>query len=289
MIEAVDLLPSKVLRGAVECLAGKGNPNAQRDAEVMLAHVLSVAPSHLPLINESMSIADYQVFQHMIERRLTNEPVAYITGRQSFWTGEFIVDEHTLIPRPDTETLVEVGALALKGINDGQVLDIGTGSGCVLLSILSEAESSTGVGIDVSEGALAIAAQNADENNLNARTRFILGDMFEPFNGEKLQKADLIVSNPPYIPTQDIDDLMDDVRDYEPLSALDGGADGYDFYRRIANESALYLKIGGILAVEVGFDQAQTVRALFEAVGFKDILINQDLNGIDRVVSGKNS
>ena len=289
MSDTAELLPNAILRRAAARMESFSNSNARRDAEIMLAHVLDIEITQLPLKTEAVSSVDYSLFEQMVERRCTDEPVAYITGRQSFWSFDFRVNEHTLIPRPDTEILVEVCIAALKGQKSAHILDIGTGSGCILLSILSEVDGSTGIGIDVSDQALAIATENAFDNNLNTRASFMCGDMLAPIEAGDAQSFDLIVSNPPYIPTRDIDDLMHDVKDYEPLSALDGGNDGYDFYRILAVDSLQYLKKGGTLAVEVGFGQAAAVSSLFQAAGFKEIMVKQDLNGIDRVVSGKNS
>jgi release factor glutamine methyltransferase len=280
-------MPTAVLQAAIRKLSERDALNARRDAEVMLAHVLDVEVSQLPVITAIMSSKQKSQFDNMVARRLEGEPVAYITGVQSFWSLDLKVTPNTLIPRPDTETLVEAGLDAVVDKASPYILDLGTGTGCVLLSLLSEIEQAEGVGVDISSETLAIARTNAVDNQLANRVQFLEGDLFTPLAAAHDRPFDLIVSNPPYIPTSDIAKLMTDVRDYEPIIALDGGADGYDFYRRLANESSAYISDDGTIAVEVGFNQANSVKSLFSAAGFKNILIKQDLNGINRVVSAR--
>lgn len=278
---------SSLLKRGIDKLKVRDVDNARRDAEIMLAHVLEIEPSYIPLYRDDITSEKVSLFDAMVERRLTREPVAYITGQQSFWSLDLTVAKGVLIPRPDTETLVELGLNALQGVERPQILDIGTGTGCVLLSLLSELSTANGVGVDISNQAIDTATINAARAEVSDRTSFIQGDMFQPVLQHGWVPFDLIVSNPPYIPTHDIKGLMPDVRDHEPSLALDGGVDGLDFYRRLANDSAICMKEGATIAVEVGFDQAGAVVALFDDAGFKDILIKQDLNGIDRVVSAK--
>lgn len=274
-----------LLRGASEKLAAVGNACARRDAELLLAHIAGVEPSRLPLVSSPISEPQQRQFQAFLERRLAGEPVAHIVGEQAFWSLEFHVTPATLVPRPDTETLVEMGLAAAENIEAPRILDIGTGSGCILLSLLHELPDASGVGLDISADALAVAERNAARHGLGGRVDLLESDLLAALPDASW--FDLIVSNPPYIPSDDIADLMADVRDHEPLNALDGGADGLDFYRKIAEQAPLYLKAGGMLAVEVGIHQAADVAALWLDQGLASIDIRRDLGGIERVVSGK--
>jgi release factor glutamine methyltransferase len=280
-----DFSIQNVLRSAISELATKNNPCARRDAELLLACVLGVEASRLMLLSGPVPELQQQSFNTLIERRMLGEPVAYITGEQAFWSLDFYVDQHTLIPRPDTETLVEV---ALKGLSTdckATIWDIGTGSGCILLSILAERPMANGVGLDVSIDALVVAQKNAQRHGLSQRAKFLESDLFDALASDK--QADLIISNPPYIPTADIQGLMFDVREFEPVSALDGGFDGLEFYRKIARHGYSKLKRGGVLAVEIGVGQADDVGNLFTSAGFSEIQCQTDLAGKIRVVSGK--
>ncbi len=274
-----------LVRAADAKFASVGNPLARRDADLLLSHVLGVNPSRLPLHQDALSNEAITQFWQMVDARLTGKPVAYITGEQEFWSLTFAVNEHTLVPRPDTETLVSVGLDSIMDVHSPTILDLGTGSGCVLLSLLHERGDATGLGIDLSAAALDIAQQNADNHNLSARVRLIQSDWFDGVPADML--FDLIVSNPPYIPAGDIDTLMPDVRDFEPVSALEGGDDGLECYREIASSAPLKLPQGGILAVEVGIDQAQAVSDLFAKSGLQISGVRQDLAGVDRVVFAK--
>lgn len=285
MSEAQQQSLMDLLRGASEKLAAVGNACARRDAELLLAHIAGVEPSRLPLVSSPISEPQQRQFQAFLERRLAGEPVAHIVGEQAFWSLEFHVTPATLVPRPDTETLVEMGLAAAENIEAPRILDIGTGSGCILLSLLHELPDASGVGLDISADALAVAERNAARHGLGGRVDLLESDLLAALPDASW--FDLIVSNPPYIPSDDIADLMADVRDHEPLNALDGGADGLDFYRKIAEQAPLYLKAGGMLAVEVGIHQAADVAALWLDQGLASIDIRRDLGGIERVVSGK--
>ena len=276
---------TKLLRHAEAQLSETGNPLARRDAEIMLANLLDVRPSSLPLVDETPSADTTKTFSEWVARRQLGEPVAYITGVQEFWSLEFAVDENTLIPRPDTETLVEVTLNCSKQMNAPKIVDLGTGSGCVLISLLSEMPLATGLGLDISEGALKRAEQNAIANGVKKQTRFLKSDWFASVS--RAEKFDLIVSNPPYIETGVIPDLMADVKDYEPVSALDGGADGFDCYQAIAAQAFERLNRNGFLAVEVGIGQAQVVASLFRDAGLTFVAIEKDLTGVERVVCAK--
>lgn len=221
-----------------------------------------------------------EAYGRLLEKRCTRIPLQYITGEQEFMGLTFSVNPHVLVPRQDTETLVEQ---AEKRLSPGmRVLDLCTGSGCILISLLARVPGVSGLGTDISEEALATAESNADRLGVADRAQWAKGDLFAPVEG----RFDVIVSNPPYIPREDIDGLMPEVADFEPRGALDGGDDGLDFYRRITSEASEYLEAGGRLFLEIGCDQAGDVTALMEKAGFVHVATVRDLSGLDRVVCG---
>jgi len=268
-------------------LLAAGVETARLDAELLLAHLLKYERMALLMRTEPLDRATVHALEKIISRRADGEPVAYIIGVQAFWQHDFNVNTHTLVPRQDTETLVEVVLRGLSSVKAPNILDMGTGSGCILLSLLAEFESATGVGLDISAEALAVAEKNASKIDLSDRAEFLQSDWFDSLKpGE--HRFDSIVCNPPYIPSQDIKGLMKEVRMHEPRAALDGGLDGLGPYRVIAKEASAHLVPGGLLAVEVGTGQAQEVAAFFEASGFNQVEIFKDLPGLDRVVSARN-
>ncbi len=274
-----------IVRRGEQRLAQAGNGTARRDAEILLCHILQIEPARLPLVDTQLSDGELRQFDRYLADRLTGRPVAYITGEQDFWSLTFQVNNHTLVPRPDTETLVSAGLEYLHGVEAPEILDLGTGSGCIMLSLLHELPNAKGIGVDVSEEALIVARKNAHRHELEGRAQFMQSDWFKAVpDGSHF---DLIVSNPPYIENDTIDALMRDVRDFEPKSALMGGPDGLDCYRIIASDSPKWLAAGGILAVEVGMGQADDVSALFAAAGLELAGVRRDLAGVDRVVIGK--
>ena len=217
----------------------------------------------------------------MVSRRKQRIPLQHLTGEQEFYGYPFYVNEHVLIPRQDTEVLVEE---ALKRKREGmKVLDLCTGSGCILLSILKNLKQGTGVGIDISEQALEVARRNAKRLGLEAATTFVLSDLFEKAQGP----YDMIVSNPPYIETEEIAQLMPEVRDHEPRLALDGMSDGLYYYRSIVSQCRDYLKEDGALLFEIGAGQGAAVSELLKEAGFMSVQVIKDLAGLDRVVAGK--
>jgi release factor glutamine methyltransferase len=265
-------------------LAAAGIENPRREARLLLAEILGVDPSELVLEGDRPVARETAVaFRAAVARRAAHEPFAYIAGHRAFWSLDLEVSPATLIPRPDTETLVET-ALKLAGHPAAplEILDLGTGSGAILIALLSELPNAIGFGVDVSEPALAIARRNALRSGVAARVRFARSSWWSHVSGQ----FDLILSNPPYVPTADIAALEPDVRDYEPRLALDGGPDGLAAYRAIASIAAARLTPGGALIVEVGQGQADDVDALFRASGFPATHIAADLAGIPRVVAG---
>jgi release factor glutamine methyltransferase len=238
-----------------------------------------VADPKRVLTNEQISTLNAYV-----ERRIAREPISHILGRKGFWKILLRVTPHVLTPRPDTETVVE---LVLRDIPENariNILDLGVGSGAILLAILAERPAAKGLGVDVSEEALAVARDNAASLGLASRTALLRGDWTL---GLADSGFDLVVSNPPYIRSAEIETLEPEVRDHEPRLALDGGADGLDAYRLLAPEILRVLKPGARFAVEIGHDQAQAVQALFRAAGAVDIALEKDLSLRDRVVSGR--
>ncbi len=219
----------------------------------------------------------------LTKRREAREPAGYILGRQHFWTLEFIVSKDVLVPRPETEFVVEAALHALNYDAPARVLDLGVGSGAILLTILKERPNATGVGVDVSPHALAIANANADALGLLSRVELLRGDWAEGLDGG----FDLVVSNPPYIASAEIETLAPEVAKHEPRLALDGGADGLAAYRTIIESLPRLLKPGGVFALEVGHDQAVAVSALANAAGLSTREPKRDLAGIPRVVIGE--
>ncbi len=218
-----------------------------------------------------------------VARRERREPVARILGRKGFWKIMLQVGPAVLIPRPDTETVLDVVLAAFEEQRRFQVLDLGVGSGAILLAILAERPNAVGLGIDISEEALAVARDNAARLGLEGRAAFLRGDWAEGLGDESF---DLVVSNPPYIPSETIETLDPEVRDHEPRLALDGGADGLDAYRALAPEILRVLRPGGVFAVEIGWDQAEAVTAVLQAAGAQAVRIVKDLALRDRVATG---
>jgi len=226
--------------------------------------------------------AQRQAYEAMIERRLRREPVSRIVGKKGFWKIMLNVTPDVLSPRPDTETILDVALLAFAPHESFSVIDLGTGSGAILLALLSERTAASGVGTDISTEALAVARENAANLDLNARAAFLRTEWAAGFADHSF---DLVVSNPPYIPTDHIPTLDPEVRDHDPHLALDGGPDGLQAYRDLAPEVMRILRPGGTFAVEIGWDQGPQVKALFEAAGFADVTVVKDLSNRDRVVT----
>lgn len=256
-----------------------GIQEAALDASLLLEEVCRTDRNTL-LVHGDRAVTEEEEtqFRIFIERRSTHEPLQQITGWQEFMGLRFSVTEDVLVPRQDTETLVEE---VMRYLRDGmEILDVCTGSGCILLSLLRYSNGCRGVGCDISEKALAVAGQNAKELGISAQ--FIQSDLFESIEG----RFEYIVSNPPYIRKDMIPTLMEEVRDHEPLIALDGGEDGLDFYRKITREATEHLYSGGMLFFEIGYDQGETVKLLMEEEGYEEVTVSQDLAGLDRVVYG---
>lgn len=221
-------------------------------------------------------------YKTMVERRLKREPVSRIIGKKGFWKIILNVTPDVLSPRPDTETIMDIAMLAFTPQERFTAIDLGTGSGAILLALLTERTGATGVGTDISSEALAVAKENAANLDLNDRATFLRTEWAAGFGDASF---DLVMSNPPYIPTDHIAGLDPEVRDHDPHLALDGGPDGLQAYRDLAPEIKRILKPLGVFAVEIGWDQGPQVKELFEAVGFTDVKIIKDLGERDRVVT----
>lgn len=261
-------------------LAAAGIEEAELDARLLLEEICGTDRNTL-LVHGDRNVTEEELAQYkeMLEKRSAHIPLQQIIGRQSFMGLDFYVDENVLIPRQDTELLVEE---ALQELHDGmRILDMCTGSGCILLSLLKYSNDCEGIGADISEEALKVAERNRVQLGLE-NVAFIRSDLFEAVEG----KFDLLVSNPPYICSDVIDTLMPEVREHEPRQALDGSADGLHFYRRILAECRAYLKPGGMLLFEIGYDQGEAVKRLMEENGFLEVEVKKDYGGLDRVVLG---
>ena len=266
----------------VDTLNKSGFAEAESDSRLIFEYIAGIDRVKLTLEGDrELEPGIEEKLKAALAKRLTHMPVQYITGYQNFMGLEFMVSKDVLIPRMDTETLVE--EVLRLGLSNVRVLDICTGSGCILLSILKYVYGSSGVGVDISDGALGVAKANSEALGIDAT--FIKSDMFE--NIPKYERFDIVVSNPPYIRSDVIGTLMSEVKDYEPLLALDGSEDGLKFYRIIADRAPEYLNNGGMLFLEIGYDQGAEVSALLSAAGFMDVEVIKDLSGLDRVVSGR--
>ena len=268
------MILENTIKQASQLLKNKNIISHELDVQVILSDIMGVtrdffiANSHI-----NVSINTIKKFNHAIKRRINREPVAYIIGKKEFWSQDFAVNQATLVPRPETELLIYkvVDFFKNKRIN---VLDIGTGSGCILLSILKELELSRGVGIDISTKAIKTAQINSKNLNLFHQSKFKVFDISK-FN---VGKYDLIVSNPPYIPSKDIKNLSKDIINYEPLVALNGGLDGLDLIRKVIYKSNSLLKRNGLLAIEIGFNQYLKVSSLLKQYGFREMSRQCDYN-----------
>lgn len=256
------------------------------DTEIILQKVLGDVDRiyiHLNL-NKELNKEQYEMFLNLISERINGRPIAYIVGNREFMGLDFFVKEGVLIPRPDTEPLVEE-IIELCKDKEVNIVDIGTGSGAITVSLAKYIEKSKVISLDISDIPLEVGKINAINNGVDDKIVFKKSDLFSAIENTET-KFDVIVSNPPYIPKRDIETLHTQVKDYEPYNALEGGEDGLDFYRNITKQSVRYIKENGILAYEVGHDQAEDVKQIMEANGYTNIYTKKDIQGIDRVVIG---
>lgn len=271
-------LGAEILQQAICRLDAAGVPGAERDAQILLLHVLDLPRHHLPeVLQRDIPKAALLRYRDTVAARAARQPVSQILGRRAFWKHDFRVTPDTLDPRPETELLVEL-ALAEAFAT---VLDLGTGTGAILISLLADRPAATGIGTDLSSAALKVARANAQRIGVTAR--FLASDWFANVTGQ----FDLIVSNPPYIALAEMASLSPEVRDWEPRMALTDEADGLAAYRAICAAAPAHLLPGGRLMVEIGASQSGAVSALMTEAGLSDIAVLRDLDGRDRVVRGR--
>lgn len=263
----------------------KGLDSPRLDAEVLLSSVLKKDRIFLYVhFDEPLMAEELAAYKALIKRRVAREPVAYILGHREFMKLDFKVDRSVLVPRPDTEILVQA---VLDRLPEGgqRVADIGTGSGAIAISLAYYRPELRVTATDISAAALAVAGENAAALGVTERVEFAEGNLLEPLTG----KYAAVVSNPPYVSKADMEALMPEVKNWEPHGALYGGPDGLDFYRQLAKESGNYLEPGGLIALEVGLGEAALAAGMLEENGFSEIEIKRDYAGIERVVMGRRS
>tara|TARA_B100002051_G_scaffold264320_1_gene289018 strand:- start:62 stop:904 length:843 start_codon:yes stop_codon:yes gene_type:complete len=251
------------------------------DSEILLSSSLKLDRSQLLLnLDKIIENKEKEIFFNFIDRRSRNEPVAYITGYKEFWKSKFKVDKNVLIPRPDTETLIEQVLNELNINSSKKILDIGTGSGCIIISILKERKRCYGVGIDISKNAVKLANYNAKIQHIDNRIKFLNSDI----DNFCVDKYDLIISNPPYIKQREINSLEKDIKNHEPRVALDGGIDGYKKIRLIIEKSSTLIKKKGKLFLEIGKNQTRKTLKMLNLNGFNKTKIVKDLSGKNRCI-----
>jgi len=267
---------------AAALLSARGIESARLEAEVLLADALGTDRARVFLERSRvLAAALRERFAELVRRRADREPFQHLRGVQEFYSREFRVDSRVLIPRADTETLVERAIEALGAREAPRIVDVGTGSGVIAITLALELPRARAVAIDFCAAALEVARENARNLGALHRVEFRCGDLLEPVRDERF---DLVVSNPPYVRSGDIAGLAVEVRDYEPRLALDGGPDGLVFYRRLAGAAPRVLSPAGSLLVEIGFGQAAAVVEIFAAAGFPRVEVFRDLAGVERVV-----
>lgn len=267
-----------------------GIDEAGLDAAILLEYICNTDRNTL-LAHGEMEISEdtEQLYKNVIEKRSARIPLQHITGEQEFMGLRFKINGSTLIPRQDTEFVTEE---AMKSLKDGmRLLDICTGSGCILLSLLKYSNECEGIGLDISKEALELARENAGLLGIK-NAAFYESDLYDALEtmdseNQSYRRFDMIISNPPYIESGEIPKLMPEVRDYEPVSALDGGEDGLYFYRKIVEKADRYLKRGGQIFFETGYNQGMAVKSILEKAGFTDIRVVKDYSGLDRVVCAR--
>ncbi len=273
-----------LVKWATDDFRARGIENPRLDAELIVAHALGIDRTRVIIESpRPLDPAELSLLRDLVKRRRHHEPIAYLRGKREFYGLTFRVDRRVLVPRPDTEALVEVALDRSRHLSlSMRMLDLCTGSGCVAITIARQRPTGSVIATDLSPDALAVARENA--YRLGAyNVAFVESDLF---TNVPRRRFDVITANPPYIATAEIEALMADVRDFEPRMALDGGADGLDVVRRIVDESPSFLDTNGVLAMEIGAGEADAARALFEARGYTDVRATRDYGKVERVVSG---
>ena len=283
----------ELLTQGTQLLMNAGIEEARLDAWLLLEYTADISRAWYYAhpeaeVNEEI-VSEYL---SLCQKRAEHIPLQHLTHQACFMGYDFYVDERVLVPRQDTEVLAEEALHQLRNMRNPRILDMCTGSGCLLLSLLMELPDATGTGVDISAAALAVAERN--RKNLELEKRAVLvqsdtfsGDYFQKNSGNISLEYDMLISNPPYIPTEDIGKLMEEVRFHDPVLALDGREDGLYFYRRITEQAGKYLKPGGWLMYEIGCEQGADVSAIMQGEGFTEVAVKKDLAGLDRVVIGK--
>lgn len=276
------------LRAAAEALRASGLSEPRREAGSLLSH--SIGRDQAFLITHSddeLTAEQLSAFRACVARRAAGEPFQYIAGRQEFYGLEFEVNKDVLIPRPETELLVEEALRLLQGSGAPLLCDVGTGSGCIAVTLLHERGDARGFALDVSPAALAVAARNAARHGVGERLRLLVSDCFDALRSDEHEELrfDLIASNPPYVAESDLEGLQKEVRDHEPRGALTPGGDGLSVIRRLVTDGPHFLKPGGHLLIEIGFDQHERVAALIDPQVWTLLDIHRDLQGIPRTVA----
>jgi len=303
----------EAIRKSAEFLAKKGVDSPRLQTELLLAHLLKLPRMKLYLnFERTLSPTETDALRELVRRRGRHEPLQHLTGSTSFCGFEIAVNRHALVPRPETELLAESGWEFLSTLNPqpSTALDFGTGSGCIAIALAAKCSSAKIIATDISPEALALARENAARNNVTDRIEFLLGDGFAALHSEErvprapnptgkedrasqssaLRKMefDLIISNPPYIPSAEIATLQPEVRDFDPRAALDGGADGLSFYRKLAAEAKPFLKPDGKIMLEFGDGQAEAVRKFFEAEKWIVEAVKEDYSQRERILIAGN-
>jgi len=277
-----------LVKWATDDFRTRGIENPRLDAEVLVAHALKIDRTRVIIESlRPLESGELAMLRDLVKRRRTHEPIAYLRGFREFYGRPFKVDPRVLIPRPDTETLVDAALSRSEHVSlSMRLLDLCTGSGCVAITMARQRPTSTVVATDVSTDALAVARENA--YRLGAyNVGFVESDLYAAVQVQNERRFDVITANPPYIPSSDIEGLMSDVRDFEPRLALDGGEDGLRLIQTIVSEAPKHLTPNGVLAIEIEYQQGDRVRALFEANSFVEVRVDKDYGKLDRVVSGR--
>lgn len=273
-----------LMKVCIDLLQKQGIEEARLNVELLLAHALQCQRISLYTnFDKPLTKDEIRTFRALFERRLNREPVQYIVGSTGFMGLQFAVDRRVLIPRPETETLVEQAMIAC-GDQSMSVLDVGTGSGNIAVSLARFCRQCSVLGIDISEQALEVARMNAERHHVEDRVRFALMDVFEPLDQLLLRRFDMLLSNPPYVPLDEYETLKMEIRRFEPREAVTDESDGLEFYRRLTEIAPYILNNQGIIMVEVGFAQADAVQEMMKQAGFDRIEQIADLQSIPRVV-----
>lgn len=276
---------SEIIQRSTKILQQNGIAEPRREANSLLAFALNKDKTFLIAYPEyELTKEEESSFQQLLARRFNREPFQHITGKQEFYGLDFEVNENVLIPRPETEIIVENAIEILQNLENPKFVEIGTGSGCISISILNNVQKATAIGLDISEKALEITEKNANTHNVLNRLQLKISDVFSNLSAEKFP---LIVSNPPYIPNEDIANLQTEVRDFEPLNALTDGKDGFSIIENIVKNSPQFLSTKGFLLLEIGFGQAEKVKEMFDSEIWQSVEFLPDLQGIPRTVKAQ--